>query len=72
MNSHDPAVHVLRKRTGANFSRLFKKVTFDNGSEFEKQHEALEDVVDVYFSHPYTSWERGTSSSFPFQRQAND
>ncbi|MBT2733132.1 IS30 family transposase [Carnobacterium sp. ISL-102] len=61
--SVDRAVHVLRERAGDNFSRLFKTVTSDNGSEFAGLHEALHDVADVYFSHPYTSWERGTSEN---------
>lgn len=61
--SVDQAVHVLRERAGENFSTLFKTVTSDNGSEFAGLHEALQDVADVYFSHPYTSWERGTSEN---------
>lgn len=53
----------MRERAGEHFSCLFKTVTSDNGSEFTGLHEALQDVVDVYFSHPYTSWERGTSEN---------
>lgn len=62
-HSVDRAVHRLRERAGEQFSYLFKTVTSDNGSEFTGLHEALQDVVDVYFSHPYTSWERGTSEN---------
>ena len=62
-HSVDQAVHVLRERAGEHFSCLFKTVTSDNGSEFTGLHEALQDVVDVYFSHPYTSWERRTSEN---------
>lgn len=57
------AVHGLRERAGADFPRIFKTVTSDNGSEFSGLHEALQDVADVYFSHPYCSWERGTSEN---------
>jgi transposase, IS30 family len=36
--------------------------TFDNGKEFS-EHEALARSleIDVFFAHPYASWERGTS-----------
>lgn len=62
-HSVDQAVHGLRERAGEHFSTFFKTVTSDNGSEFSGLNEALQDVVDVYFSHPYTSWERGTSEN---------
>ena len=48
--------------TGDKFSRLFKSITCDNGSEFaeiskiESQSKCL-----VYFARPYTSGERGTN-----------
>jgi len=61
--SVDQAVHALRERAGDQFDRLFKTVTSDNGSEFAGLTEALQDVADVYFSHPYASWERGTSEN---------
>ncbi|MFV8785864.1 MULTISPECIES: IS30 family transposase [Aerococcus] len=61
--SVDQAVQQLRERAGANFDQLFKTVTSDNGSEFSGLHDALQDVADVYFSHPYASWERGTSEN---------
>lgn len=61
--SVDQAVQGLRERAGDDFNRLFKTITSDNGSEFAGLHEALQDVADVYFSHPYASWERGTSEN---------
>ena len=39
---------------------IFKSITSDNGSEFSSLSE-LAEYVDIYFCHPYTSWERGTS-----------
>ncbi len=38
--------------------------TFDNGKEFS-DHEALARAlgIDVFFAHPYASWERGTSEN---------
>lgn len=59
----DQAIMRLRMRAGREFGNLFKTITSDNGSEFSGLHEALQNVVDVYFSHPYTSWERGTSEN---------
>lgn len=61
--SVNQAVDSLKARAGDAFGQLFKTVTSDNGSEFAGLHEALQDVADVYFSHPYASWERGTSEN---------
>jgi IS30 family transposase len=43
---------------------LRETITFDNGKEFS-EHEALARHlgIDVYFAHPYASWERGTSEN---------
>lgn len=43
-------------------NRLFKSVTSDNGSEFASLPKQLPDI-DVYYSHPYSSWERGTNEN---------
>ena len=61
--SVNQAISSLRERAGDQFDRLFKTITSDNGSEFSGLHDALKDVIDVYFSHPYASWERGTSEN---------
>jgi len=39
-------------------------MTYDNGTEFG-QHEYIEDhsSLQVYFAHPYHSWERGTNEN---------
>jgi IS30 family transposase len=39
-------------------------MTYDNGTEFG-QHEYIEDTssLQVYFAHPYHSWERGTNEN---------
>lgn len=61
--SVDQAVCSLKERAGEHFQTFFKTITSDNGSEFAGLHEALYESVDVYFSHPYASWERGTSEN---------
>lgn len=57
-HSIDQAIFHLCHLFREEFSELFKTFTSDNGSEFASTREALQDVADVYFSHPYTSWEQ--------------
>lgn len=40
---------------------VFKSVTGDNGSEFARLAELAEQETSVYFTHPYSSWEKGTN-----------
>ena len=43
-------------------AQVFKTITADNGSEFNTLAEyGKKDGVSVYFSHPYSSFERGTN-----------
>ena len=42
---------------------IFKSITSDNGTEFASLVEAVKEVAEVYFTHPYTSWERGTNEN---------
>ena len=44
-------------------SVIFKSITSDNGSEFATLTEAVKSVAEVYFTHPYSSWERGTNEN---------
>ncbi len=52
----------LKRYFGKQFNQVFKSITSDNGQEFAElsQIEATDDVK-VYFTHPYTSCERGTN-----------
>lgn len=41
-----------------------RTITFDNGSEFTNHQEIARQLqADVYFAHPYASWERGTNEN---------
>ena len=53
------AMTKLREEFGdEKFSKVFKTMTADNGPEFEtfSQYEQL--GTKIYFTHPYSSWER--------------
>ncbi len=40
-------------------------ITFDNGGEFADHETIAEDLeADMYFAHPYSSWERGLNENF--------
>lgn len=46
-----------------NSKQLFKSLTADNGSEFSGLTNVVDKLSDVYFAHPYSSWERGTNEN---------
>jgi len=52
----------IRNIYGSQFSQVFKTITSDNGSEFADLS-TLEAETDtkVYFTHPYSSFEKGTN-----------
>lgn len=54
------ALHTLISEAGPHFSTVFKSITSDNGSEFSELS-TLEPLTTIYFTHPYTSSERGTN-----------
>jgi IS30 family transposase len=59
------AVTVALSDIFSKFPKLqdtFKSITSDNGSEFsELAEQGKESQIDVYFAHPYASWERGSN-----------
>lgn len=55
------ALQALKHSYGSIFSKVFKTITADNGSEFSQLSESLEPTQQVYYTHPYTSCERGTN-----------
>jgi len=54
----------LQKEYKTYFSKLFKTITFDNGTEFARSNDMeREGRTAVYYAHPYSSWERGTNEN---------
>lgn len=59
------AIKRARRRVSGDFSAVFKTITADNGSEF-LDSEAIKKAsgcVEVYYAHPYSSWERGSNEN---------
>lgn len=52
------AMKALHAEYGELFSKVFKTITTDNGSEFEDFAQIQQWGTEVYFAHPYSSWER--------------
>jgi len=59
------AIERARKRVGGDFSKVFKTITADNGSEFldSKAIKRAAMCREVYYAHPYSSWERGSNEN---------
>jgi len=55
------AVSALKLEFGEHFSDVFKTITADNGSEFAGLSAQETSVTKVYFTHPFSSWEKGTN-----------
>jgi IS30 family transposase len=59
------AIKRAHKRLGGDFTQVFKTITADNGSEF-LDHEGIKAASgcdEVYYAHPYSSWERGSNEN---------
>ena len=72
---HKTAAEVIRclnrleRKYGSRFKRVFKSITVDNGSEFmdtkgmEKSCRTKGNRIQIYYCHPYSSWERGSNEN---------
>lgn len=50
---------ILKNKYGEKFKKIFKTITFDNGSEFYKIIDFENENLQIYFTHPYCSYEKG-------------
>lgn len=57
------ALEDFKQSKTAYFGQIIKTVTSDNGVEFANLTTCLQDTTSVYFTHPYSSWERGTNEN---------
>ena len=46
---------------GERAQQVFKTITGDNGSEFAELFRLTGEGIGIYFTHPYSSWEKGTN-----------
>lgn len=59
----------IEKYFGKMFSEIFKTITVDNGSEFSDYDDMVKSSIhdgkriEIYYCHPYSSWERGTNEN---------
>ena len=60
-DSVQDAICSIMIHFGSKAAAVFKSVTSDNGSEFARLIELATQGTNVYFTHPYSSWEKGTN-----------
>ncbi len=54
------ALDQLLEIFGDKYREVFKTITSDNGSEFADLSRLEDKGIGIYFTHPYTSCEKGT------------
>lgn len=55
------AIQEVLDYFGSNASKVFLSITGDNGSEFAELCKLEDGGIRIYFTHPYSSWEKGTN-----------
>ncbi|MBE6878407.1 MAG: IS30 family transposase [Ruminococcaceae bacterium] len=57
-------LRAIQRFYGKNYSKIFKTITVDNGTEFaDIQGMKRFSSTQFYYCHPYSSWERGTNEN---------
>ena len=57
----DEALAAVIDQFGDRYNEVFKSITGDNGSEFANLSRIEDKGISVYFTHPYSSYEKGTN-----------
>lgn len=57
----DEALSALIDQFGDKYNEVFRSITGDNGSEFANLSQVESKGITVYFTHPYSSYEKGTN-----------
>lgn len=59
------ALRKAQRRTKGDFTNVFRTITADNGPEFLDGKGIKESTgcEEVYYAHPYSSWERGSNEN---------
>jgi len=61
-NAVNKKILELNNLYGEQIPKVFRTITADNGSEFSGLSKMLEELgIEVYHTHPYSAWERGTN-----------
>lgn len=55
------ALTELFQLFGSKYTQVFKTITADNGSEFADLSQIEKEGIGVYFTHPFSSFEKGTN-----------
>ena len=63
-------LNTLERAYGKDFSKVFKTITVDNGTEFSAYEEMEKSIygkkrkrTKIYYCHAYSSWERGSNEN---------
>lgn len=62
-------INQLETAWGDRFEKVFQTITVDNGTEFSYAEQLEKSILqdgkrtDLYYCHPYSSWERGTNEN---------
>jgi len=56
-----PALRQVIFKFGERANQVFRSITRDNGNEFIRLPEITQQGIAVYFTHPYSFWEKGTN-----------
>lgn len=51
----------MKRTFGEHLSDVFKTITADNGSKFAELSAHESENTKIYFTHPFSSWEKGTN-----------